>query len=212
MGRLILGDCLAVMPTFPDRCVQFILTDPPYLVNFQDRSGRSLANDRYGDWVAPAFAQCYRVLQDNAFCVSFYAWNRIDQFFGAWRKAGFRAVGHFVFAKSYASKTRFVRYQHEAAYLLAKGVPPLPAEPLPDVLPWRYTGNPLHPTQKPVSCLSALIGAFTRPGDIVLDPFAGSGSTCVAAHQCGRRYVGIELERRYHDAALARLQAVAQEA
>ncbi|SAI73141.1 site-specific DNA-methyltransferase [Bordetella ansorpii] len=212
MGRFILGDCLKVLPEFPDQCVNFILTDPPYLVNFRDRTGRSIANDQDGDWLLPAFAQCHRVLRQNALCVSFYAWNRVDQFFAAWRKAGFRAVGHFVFTKSYASKTRFVRYQHEAAYLLAKGQPDIPASPPPDVLAWRYTGNAHHPTQKPVSCLSALVQAFTQPGDIVLDPFAGSGSTCVAAHQCGRRYVGIELERRYHDAAVARLQTTTREA
>ncbi|WP_442867603.1 hypothetical protein [Castellaniella sp. S9] len=42
------------MPTFPDRCVDLVLTDPPYLVNYTDRSGRSIANDSRGEWLAPA--------------------------------------------------------------------------------------------------------------------------------------------------------------
>jgi hypothetical protein len=86
-----------------------------------------------------------------------------------------------------------------------KGQPPLPAEPLPDVLPWKYSGNRLHPTQKPVECPVALIEAFCPSCSIVLDPFAGSGSTCVAARQTSRRFFGIELDATYHAAATARL-------
>ena len=52
-----------------------------------------------------------------------------------------------------------------------------------------------------------LIETFTQPGAIVLDPFAGSGSTCVAAQACGRRWIGIELMEQYHAAGLRRLYA-----
>ncbi|WP_336733285.1 DNA methyltransferase, partial [Pantoea dispersa] len=85
--------------------------------------------------------------------------------------------------------------------------PPLPAKPLPDVMPWEYTGNRHHPTEKPLSILRPLIETFTQPGAIVLDPFAGSGSTCVAAQECGRRWIGIELLEQYHAAGLRRLYA-----
>src|SRR5690606_2461944 len=115
------------------------------------------------------------------------------------------------FAKQYQSKARFLAYQHEAAYLLAKGQPATPAVPLPDVMPWKYSGNRHHPTQKPVECLAPLIEAFSKPRDIVLDPFAGSGSTCVAARQVGRRFYGIEMDPKYHTAAVARLQLAHRE-
>ncbi|MBE0974895.1 DNA methylase, partial [Escherichia coli] len=55
------------------------------------------------------------------------------------------------------------------------------------VLGWKYSGNRHHPTEKPVTSLQPLIESFTHPNAIVLDPFAGSGSTCVAALQSGRR-------------------------
>src|SRR5690606_19371542 len=119
--------------------------------------GRSIVNDCEADWLAPAFKETYRVLKDDAFCVSFYGWNRVDRFFRAWKGAGFRVVGHLVFAKNYHSSARYLQYRHESAYLLAKGRPQLPAAPLPDLLPWQYTGNKLHPTQKPVASLSPLI-------------------------------------------------------
>ncbi|MCX0001925.1 hypothetical protein MP845_24560, partial [Escherichia coli] len=92
--------------------------------------------------------------------------------------------------------------------ILAKGRPRLPQNPLPDVLGWKYSGNRHHPTEKPVTSLQPLIESFTHPNAIVLDPFAGSGSTCVAAFQSGRRYIGIELLEQYHRAGQQRLAAV----
>jgi adenine-specific DNA-methyltransferase len=139
----------------------------------------------------------YRVLKPNRFCVSFYGWNRVDAFFAAWKAAGFRPVGHLVFAKRYASKERFVAYTHEAAYLLAKGNPAKPHMMLRDVLEWKYTGNERHPTEKPLGAMMLLVDVFSKPGEIVLDPFVGSGTTAVAAKQLGRRYIGIAIEPVY---------------
>jgi site-specific DNA-methyltransferase (adenine-specific) len=71
---------------------------------------------------------------------------------------------------------------------------------------WKYTGNRAHPTEKAVGILAPLIGSFSKPGDLIIDPFAGSGSTAVAAALSGRRYCGIELEPRYCDLARRRLE------
>jgi len=101
-----------------------------------------------------------------------------------------------------------VRYQHEQAYLLAKGKPPLPKYPIADVIDVDYSGNKLHPTQKPLSALIPLIRSFSLPGDVLLDPFAGSGSSCAAAALTHRRYIGIELEEKYYTEASLRLARV----
>lgn len=200
------GDCIDVMAGFPAECVDFILTDPPYLCNYRDRSGRTVANDNDPRWLKPAFAEAYRVLRPDSLCVSFYGWQQADRFIEAWRVAGFRIVGHLVFAKSYASSARFVAARHECAYVLAKGQPPVPLRVLPDVLPWRYTGNRLHPTEKPVEPLRLLVEAFCPVGGLVLDPFCGSGSTLVAARDCGRKWLGIELDDRNAVTASRRLR------
>ena len=196
-NQVIHADCLAALPTLPAQSIDFVLTDPPYLANYRDREGRRVANDDQTSWLKPAFAEIYRVLKNNSFCVSFYGWPKVDRFFAAWRGAGFHPVAHLVWTKRYASRQRFVRYHHEQAYVLAKGSPTMPAIALGDVLRWEYTENRLHPTQKPVSGLIPVVRAFSRQGDIVLDPFCGSGSTLMAAHQLGRRYLGIELDAGY---------------
>lgn len=69
---------------------------------------------------------------------------------------------------------------------------------------WPYLGHEHHEAEKPVPLLEALV-ATTRPGSLILDPFAGSGSTLVAARNLGRTAVGIELERKYCDTAVRRL-------
>jgi hypothetical protein len=157
------GDCVQIMRQMPPASVDFILTDPPYLVNYHSRDGRAIQNDADNRWLKPSFVQAYRVLRPNRFCVSFYGWSRADQFIAAWREAGFRLVGHLVFRKSYASSTHFLRYHHEQAYLLAKGSPALPKHPIPDVLEMRYTGNKIHPTQKDVSALLPLMIRSAAP-------------------------------------------------
>lgn len=211
LNHLHLGDCTQVMRQLPERSVDLIVTDPPYLVNYRDRHGRSIANDRNSDWLKPACAEMFRVLQNDRFAVSFYGWNHADKFITAWREAGFRIVGHFVFAKHYASRRGFTEARHECAYLLAKGNPQAPNHALPDVMPWgKYTGNRLHPTQKPIEILRPLIKSFSDIGDIVLDPFAGSGSTLLAANQLHRSWIGIEMDATYHRHAANRLTTAHQ--
>lgn len=202
INEVLQGDCTRVLQRLSAERVDLIVTDPPYGVHYQDSRGRTVANDDDLSPILGAFTDLYRVLKPDSLCISFYGWGQVDAFFRAWRRAGFRPVGHIVWVKDYASRTRFLRYRHEQAYVLAKGRPLLPARPIDDIQPWVYSGNADHPTQKAVRILTPLIEAFTRPGQLVLDPFAGSGSTLVAAAITGRRYLGIELERKY--CALAR--------
>jgi DNA modification methylase len=81
---------------------------------------------------------------------------------------------------------------------------------LDDIQPWTYTGNRSHPTEKSVDTLKPLVALFTAPGDLVLDPFAGSGSSLVSAALLRRRYIGVELERSYCQLARRRLAGVAR--
>jgi site-specific DNA-methyltransferase (adenine-specific) len=75
-----------------------------------------------------------------------------------------------------------------------------------DVLGWEYTGNERHPTEKPLTAMMLLVEAFSKPGDLVLDPFVGSGTTAVAAKKLGRRYIGIDIEPVYAQQAQERVR------
>ncbi|RJG45975.1 MULTISPECIES: site-specific DNA-methyltransferase [unclassified Mesorhizobium] len=69
-------------------------------------------------------------------------------------------------------------------------------------------GDKLHPTQKPEALIARIMMASTKPGDVVLDPFFGSGTTGAVAKRLGRHFVGIEREQDYIDAANERIAAV----
>lgn len=69
----------------------------------------------------------------------------------------------------------------------------------------------LHPAQKPLPLVAELLTLFSDPGDTVLDPFAGSGTTGHACLLTGRRFVGVEGEARHHATALKRLEAAAEQ-
>ena len=142
-NTVIHADCLAFLPQISARSVNFILTDPPYITRYKPRDGRRVPNDDNDLWLKPAFAEMHRVLERDSFCVSFYGWPQADRFMQAYRAAGFRVVGHLTFPKRYTSSTRFLRYQHECAHLLAKGNPKAPAETIGDVIDWTYSGNKL---------------------------------------------------------------------
>lgn len=64
-----------------------------------------------------------------------------------------------------------------------------------------------HPTQKPLELIERMILACTCEGDVVLDPFMGSGTTIVASKKLNRKYIGIEKEREYFDIAMRRIEA-----
>ena len=69
-------------------------------------------------------------------------------------------------------------------------------------------GKKLHPTQKPEALLARILAAATKPGDLVLDPFLGSGTSAAVAKRWGRRWIGIERDGAYADAAEARVAGI----
>jgi len=207
-NQIICGEATNVLSDVRSEGIDLVVTDPPYLVNYRDRSGRTLANDTNAEAVLSVYADMYRVLKPDSYCISFYGWTALDQFANAWTAAGFKIMGRIVWTKNYASRASHTQYQHEAAIVLVKGWPEKPDKPMSDVQPWEYTGNKAHPTEKAVSVIAPLIQSFSKPGEVVLDPFSGSGSTCVAAALNGRDYLGIELEERHCEHARRRIVGV----
>ena len=205
LNQMIYGDCVPFMRSLPSESIGLVVTDPPYLVNYEPRDGRQITGDDRDDWLEPAYAEMYRLLKPDAFCISFYGWPHIDRFMAAWKRCGFRPVSHFAMVKDYSSREGYTESYHEVAFLLAKGRPAKPAHPLRDVLEFYYSGNPIHPNQKPVDLIQKFIEAFSKRKDVVLDPFAGSGTTGVAARNSDRNFILIEKLFRYFRKAEQRL-------
>lgn len=65
-----------------------------------------------------------------------------------------------------------------------------------------------HPTQKPEYILEKIILSSSKEGDIIFDPFVGSGTTCVVSKKLNRKYIGIDIEKKYLDIAIERLENI----
>ncbi|MDX8353991.1 DNA methyltransferase [Cognatiyoonia sp. IB215182] len=209
-NQIIAGDSAQVLKDLPAGSVDLVVTDPPYLVNYRDRDGRTLRNDNDATGVMPVFVPMARVMKPDSYAVCFAGWSALPQFTAAWDAAGLRIVSQIIWQKRYASRKSFTEYRHESAFVLAKGNPRKPAHPLPSVMDWVYSGNRRHPTEKAVEIITPLIRSFSIPGDLVCDPFSGSGSTSVAAALCGRDYLGIDIDPKHVVTGKARLVGVAR--
>lgn len=203
------GDCREVLHGIPSQSVDMALTDPPYLVAYKGRfaSGQTvIKGDADASWVAPVFVELWRVLTRDALCFTFYGWPHADLFMTVWKLAGFRPISQIACVKNVWGLGYFTRSQHETAYLLAKGKPPKPLKAISDVLDWKRVRKAQHPNQKPLETIAKLVEAYTRPAERIVDPFAGSGTTLVAAKMLGRRAIGIEVDERYCEIAAKRLR------
>lgn len=102
------------------------------------------------------------------------------------------------------------RKSHEYAVIGAYGDPRVENENRHDGTVWnhqRLSGEKMdHPTQKPVDLMKYVIESLTEEGDLVFDPFAGSGSTLVAANQTGREYLGVEFDEEHYETIQGRLK------
>jgi len=206
MVELYLGNCLDKMETIPDKYVNMILTDPPFGQNLEYGRGqlgtRVIKNDDNLDWLDEWAHEAYRVLADKSHCVMFWQWRTYPILAEAVIRAGFtiRTVG--VWDKKNAGLSGGgLAEQYEQIVVLKKG----------DAKQnffrgnvFRYAreaGRPMHPHQKPIPLLGMLLSLCSKEGDIILDPFMGSGSTGVAAVKLQRSFIGCETELIYFDNA-----------
>ncbi len=121
MSRFVLGNCIDVMARIPDNAIDFILTDPPYLVGFRDRSGRTIAGDKTDEWLQPACNEMFRVLKKRRVNGELLRLEPRRSLYGRPGKMRDSALlVTLVFTKNYTSKAAYVGYRHECAYIPGK--------------------------------------------------------------------------------------------
>ena len=179
--------------------MDLILTDPPYGIDYQ--SNRRVVWEKLpkftGDcgleWLERFVDEAYRVLAMNRHFYCFCRWDTYHIFHCAIEKR-FRIKNALVWIKSNHGSgdlTGAYAPQYEMVIFASKGRRKLNGKRHPDILefPTVSSRKRKHPVQKPVELLKLLIEKSTNAGEIVLDPFAGVGSTALAAREIRRRYL-----------------------
>lgn len=228
------GDSLALLRDLPDECADLVLTDPPYSsggFTRGDRTGNTSAKyvqsgtqrqlaDFAGDnrdqrsflvWCSLWFAECLRAAKQGAICAAFTDWRQLPTVTDAIQVGGWVWRGVGVWTKPTA-RPCLGRPLADAEFIVWGTRGPRPTEG--PVGPRAFHGMPpgaerIHQTEKPVDLLKPWC-ELAPVGGLVLDPFAGSGSTGEAALLTGRRFLGIEFTAHYAEVARARLAAIGE--
>ena len=216
-----LGDCLEGMRTLADKSVDVVITDPPYSDATHKRTWQAKTIGRPTVYAGIDFAaitteqaatvavECARLVK--RWILVFTDLENID----LWRLAVLDADLDYVRSGIWVKPDATPQFTGDRP---AQGVEAFVIAHPRGRKRWNgggkrnvYThmrepgGNP-HPTTKPLALMRELVSDFSDPGELVLDPFAGSGSTGVACRQLGRRFLGWELNRDYFDIACRRLR------
>src|SRR6266566_6626904 len=221
MSQIYLGDCLDILKTLPDESIDCIISDPPYGINYLSRSHSlpltKIANDGQGAYTLldKALAIAWHKLKPDRHVYIFTNWQAFEGMAPIVRKY-FRLKGALAWIKNNRTRGDLkgnYGYQYEMVLYAHKGRRWLFGKRDSDVLQFNKvpTSQMQHPTEKPIKLLEYLIGKSTAVGEVVLDMFMGSGSTCVAAKNTGRRYIGIEMEPTWFAVAKKRLEQTEQQ-
>lgn len=221
--KLFHSDCLAWLAECPDNSFDVVLTDPPYGMNaqnFGDGAGKlSNAEHHYDDspeaWRELMNRFCpeaYRVAKLQAHAYIFCDFDRFHELKSIMKSAGwyvFRTP--FIVYKQGSGRVPLPdqgpRRQYETILYAIKGQRPVTGI-YSDVIPCRLEENLGHGANKPVELYIDLLKRSTRPGDTVLDAFAGSGTIFPAAHACKLYATGLELNAEYYGLSVKRLNAL----
>lgn len=190
------GDCREILPSLPN--VDLVLTDPPYGIDYQ--SARRTAWDRkpkiQGDLQFPLWI--FDEIKPASAYLVFCRWDILPQLpipksFIVWDK-GNHSMGNLEheYGRQWEAIAFYPQSQHEFTY-----------RPTDIIRSMRVSPDKLtHPNEKPVEIVSLLLAA--NKGKLTLDPFLGSGTTCVAAKKLNRTSIGIEIEEKYCEIAARR--------
>ena len=226
--RLILGDCLTVMPTLEP--VDHVITDPPYedSMHVAKKGSRWIRTDGHKEMAALDFSSIadIRVPATREMARLSKGWLLVfctPEGVAAWRDEIEAAGARYKRAGVWVKPDAAPQFNGQGP---AMGVEMIVAAWCgPGHSRWNGGGKRgvwtcctrlrsregTHPTEKPAPLIAELVGDFTQEGEIILDPFMGSGTTGVAAVKNGRRFIGIERDPRYFEVARRRIEKALSE-
>lgn len=215
---LIQGDCLDKMLDIKDHSVDCIITDPPYLKNYStgrrtgvQRVTTKIMNDVTFDFDR-VFSEFIRIAKEDAHIYIFGCW-KTNPYFQTTLSKYFKIKNNLIWVKNnWTAGDLFWSYgqSYEEILFATNGRKKLNGSRDRDCLFYpRVVGKKqLHTNQKPINLIEYLITKSSKEGDLVLDPFMGSGTTGEACINLNRNFIGIELDSNTFNIAKSRLDII----
>jgi len=197
------------MKTIPNNSIDLIITDPPYGDNVAyGWSNKTIKNNENPLINCSALIECYRILRKNKSLYIFTNWKHypfLTEFIIRYTKFKIRHL--IVWRKHNFGLGWAFRNQFELILVLEKGKPKYNLNDFSDVQNASHINHndSTHPHEKPIDLITKMINHSSKDGDLILDPFCGSGSVCVASENMKRKWIGIELDEKYVEMAKERL-------
>ena len=225
---ILCGDSKEIIKRIPDNSIDFIFTDPPYNIGKHSTGniplpGRSPMNNDVAEWDWTDFnpedwaEDFIRILKPTGNLFIFTSYNQLGRWYNCldnrfdttnfmiWHKTN---PAPKIFKAGFLNSCEMIftcwNKGHTWNFLSQKEMHNFYESPI-CMRPERLS-SPKHLAQKPVTLLKKIITIATNKNDIIFDPFMGVGSSGVAAIDMGRRYIGIEINREYFNAAKARIE------
>jgi len=211
LNQVLCGDCLEIMKQMPDNCVDVVLTDPDYGVgiNYETtitskkvkiKSALEIESE-----LIPFLLECHRITRRDICVFWSGSWWRIHDFFHLVEQAGLKIVHMGIWYKpngAGATGNGFARRFEVWFWIEGKIKRISEWEKHPDVImanriTQKEKEGILHPSQKPEILIERLMKFFSKEGDIILDPYIGSGTTAVVAKKLKRNFIGIDINPIY---------------
>lgn len=229
LNRIYQRDCIEGMRMIPDGSVDLAIVDPPYGINFRSNMRKKstlktttegIANDGHdnADFLSAVIDELGRILKPDSHIYWFTRWDRIhiqqpllERYFNVKNALVWQKNSH-----SMGDLTGAYAGQYESILFAQKGRKPLNeidgVKRHTDILRFNKvpSGRLRHSHEKPEELIEFLIHKSSVIGDIVISPFCGSGTDCVAAAKTGRNFVSFELDADHITTANMRLDSITE--
>jgi len=242
IDRIYNMDCLEGMKLMEDRCVDLVITDPPFAIDFKAKRANynrtesrvlegysEVPREAYPEFTRAWMSGVRRVLKPSGSMYVFSGWNNLRDILNALDELGFTTVNHIIWKYQFGVVTRrkfvtshyhciyvclddrlrkffpFSRFDREARDQNDRSLHYRDKEDVWVIKREYWNGDEKTPTKLPAELIEKILLYSSSEGDVVLDPFLGSGQVAVMSKALGRKYLGFEVVKPYYDLAKKRL-------
>lgn len=231
VNHIYCGNALKLMRDIPGECIDLIITDPPFGIEFKAKRRnyhrtaprvlegyQEIPREKYLEFSRQWLAEAYRILKPSASFYVFSGWNNLKDLLIALDEVGFITINHLIWKYQFGvfTRRRFVTSHYHILFAVKneKKYKFNKIEHYPEDV-WYikreyWTGKIKTPTKLPTELVKKIILYSSDKGDLVFDPFLGSGTVCEVAKSLQRNFLGFEIVREYYNFARHRLSHIQQ--